>query len=193
MTLSALGIFSAAGAGGEVVAGDYELIESSIISGSSTSSITFSNLGDYSSTYKHLQIRWVARGTNAATLVGLYLRYNNDSGSNYSFQEYTGRQTLTGARTALASQTSAYLGDMTGASESSNIFSAQMLNILDPYSTTKTKASQGFWGVSSSSVRRVGLSTQAWYSTSSVTSIMLFPSTAFFAADSRFSLYGIRG
>jgi hypothetical protein len=52
-----LGILSAAGAGGGV-AGDYELISSEIL-GTTAASVTFSSLGDYSSTYKHLQIRAV--------------------------------------------------------------------------------------------------------------------------------------
>jgi hypothetical protein len=57
------GILSAAGAGGGV-AGDYELISSEIL-GTTAASVTFSSLGDYSSTYKHLQIRAVVRHSAA--------------------------------------------------------------------------------------------------------------------------------
>jgi hypothetical protein len=58
-----LGILSAAGAGGGgPLASDYELISTQILT-SPQSSITFSSLGTYSSTYKHLQVRAVARST----------------------------------------------------------------------------------------------------------------------------------
>lgn len=190
MTLSALGIFSAAGAGG--VAGTYELIESQIL-GSSQASITFSSLGTYSSTYKHLQIRAVARSTRASTnpeILGI--RFNADSGSNYSYHQLYGTGSSV-VSDAFTSQTSLYALRATGASVAANVFNAGVVDILDPYSTTKnttTRSAQG--GVETTNL--VLLTSGAWYNTNSITSLELVPATgSSIVAGSRFSLYGIRG
>jgi hypothetical protein len=82
MSLFPLGILSAAGAGG--VGATYELIESQIL-GSNQSSITFSSLATYASTYKHLQIRAAGKGSgNSFEETNVNLRFNGDTGSNYS-------------------------------------------------------------------------------------------------------------
>jgi hypothetical protein len=189
MTLSALGIFSAAGAGG-VVAGSYELIETQIL-GTSAASITFSSLGTYASTYRHLQIRHLTRNTTSGTSNDIIIaRLNGDTGANYN-QHYiagTGSSVLAG-NFALSA---ALVGVTFENSNTTNAFMAGITDIFDPFSTTKNKTFSTLTGGHSSTVTRSDLHTSAWRNTSSVTSIQLLPATNSFAAGSRFSLYGLK-
>lgn len=183
------GVLSAAGAGG-VAAGSYELITTEIL-GSAQSSITFSNLGDYSSTYKHLQLRIASRSGRAAENDPIFLRFNSDSGSNYSYHEMgpSGGGVYSAAGT---SQTSvARAGSSAGSTAAANAFGASVIDILDPYSTTKNTTTRTLMGVGGNTIL---LTSGAWYNTASITTITL---TTFSATDfvtgSRFSLYGIKG
>jgi hypothetical protein len=186
MTLSALGIFSAAGAGG--VQGDYELIETQIL-GSAQASVVFSSLGTYSSTYKHLQIRYVTRATVNADRDPIVMRFNADTGSNYAHHQLFTNGSGPFSE-AFTSQTRMRVGEVTGANPSGTIFGASVVDILDPYSTTKNKTVRAFTGTQSFTALFSGV----YLSTSSTTSLTLLPSSASnFVAGSRFSLYGIKG
>jgi hypothetical protein len=186
MTLSALGIFSAAGAGG--VQGDYELIETNIL-GSAQSSITFSSLATYASTYKHLQIRIAARATVANPTAGIISRLNADSGSNYNGHFLLGNGSSVSSGTT-GTTTSALTGVISAASATANAFGAVIIDLLDPYSTTKNKTFRTLGGSASA---RIDLHSALWINTSSITSWQLLPDGGNFATGSRFSLYGIRG
>jgi hypothetical protein len=190
MTLSALGIFSAAGAGGVVAEPAYELITTQIL-GSASPTITFSSLGTYSSTYKHLQLRIASRSGRSAENDPIFLRFNSDSGSNYAYHEMgpSGGGVYSAAGT---SQTSvARAGSSAGSTAAANAFGASVIDILDAYSTTKNKTTRTLMGVGGNTIL---LTSGAWFNTASITTITL---TTFSATDfvtgSRFSLYGIKG
>jgi hypothetical protein len=194
MTLSALGIFSAAGAGG--VQGDYELIES-VILGSNQASITFSSLATYASTYKHLQIRMVARSTTAIESRLAIMRFNNDSGTNYSFhavQAYSDG-TLAVRAEGGANTSAVYAFSLPAASITSNVFGSGVVDILDAFSTTKNKTVRGLGGYMGGTPgfwQSIGLWSSAWRNTAAITSIAIDVDSDFLAG-SRFSLYGIKG
>jgi len=180
MTLSALGIFSAAGAGGVVADTSYELIES-VILGSSQASITFSSLGTYSSSYKHLQIRASAKSTS---FDNMFMRLNGDTGSNYAYHRLIGNGSAVSSL-ASSSQTSMVCG--VHDSESAG----NVIDLLDVYSTTKNKTVRSIYGIASTTIR---FNSGLWLSTASLTSILLLPTGALtFSSGSRFSLYGIKG
>jgi hypothetical protein len=192
MTLSALGIFSAAGAGGVVADTSYELIES-VILGTATPTITFSSLGTYSSTYKHLQLRAVARFSDSgADERGINLRLNADSGSNYGIHGLTANGASVSSYGA-ASANQIPIGQFPTGQTTANVFAPVVVDFLDVYSTTKNKTVRsltGFIGLST-----IGLRSGVWLNTASLTSITLtHTSTATdFVIGSRFSLYGIKG
>jgi hypothetical protein len=177
-----------AGSGG--VADSYELIES-VILGTATSSVTFSSLATYASTYKHLQIRATARSSRASTVDGLAVRLNGDSGSNYAHHSLQGNfNSVTSS--AGTSQTRATLSIITGASATANYFGGIVIDLLDPFSSTKNKTLRGFGGMASDFIR---LDSGLYINTASVTSITLIQTEGAnnLVAGSRFSLYGIRG
>jgi hypothetical protein len=184
------GVLSAAGAGLGFES-DYELIASEIL-GSDTASVIFSNLGDYSSTYKHLQVRAVARSNGAFADDTLRLRFNADTGSNYSFHQLFGNgSSVVSGR--FINQTGAYPAQIAAAASASNIFSGAVIDILDPYSTSKNTTIRGLSGITGNA-NLILLRSGAWLNTASITSITLAGiDGGNLLAGSRFSLYGIKG
>jgi hypothetical protein len=181
------GILSAAGAG--VEAGDYELIESEIL-GSAASSVTFSNLGTYSSNYKHLQLRIVGRTNGVNAFPGI--RFNGDTGTNYLNHILRGR----GADvTSLAEldRTNAVLGPLTADSAVANSFGAIVFDLVDAYGS-KFKTGRSLSGRVTTDANEISLRSQLWRNTDSITSLTIVNNFSDdFVAGSRFSLYGIKG
>ena len=188
MNLSALGIFSAAGAGGQV--GDYELIQTQIL-GSATSTISFT-VSSFASTYKHLQVRMVSRTNSLDGSVGVNFRFNSDTGTNYSFHGLGGEPSFSSTPFSYASAnaTSAQVAIQSVGAFASNLFGASVVDILDPYSTTKNKTLRSLTG---NPGLRIQLSSGNWRNTAAVNSIDIIADAGSFIAGSRFSIYGIRG
>jgi hypothetical protein len=193
MTLSALGIFSAAGAGGGPVADtSYELIES-VILGAAQSTITFSSLGTYSSTYKHLQIRGLARFSDSGSNErGINLRLNADSGSNYAIHGLFGDGSSAGAY-GVTGANQIPIGAFPTGQTTANVFAPLLVDFLDTYSTTKNKTVRSLSGFTG--LNQISLRSGVWLNTASITSITLTHTSTStdFVIGSRFSLYGIKG
>ena len=192
MTLSALGIFSAAGAGGVAAVSEYELIESTILT-SSQASVTFSSLGTYSSTYKHLQIRFVARSDRNQNADSSFMRFNGDTGSNYSWHSLRVADTSAVASEAATAQSYMRSGRLASDTTTASVFAASIIDILDPYSTSKNTTIRYFDGFMAATSNWIELGSGAWYNTSALTSITLdqvFGTN--FVSGSRFSLYGLK-
>jgi hypothetical protein len=180
-----------AGSGGGVDF-DYELIESTILT-SDTASVTFSSLGTYSSTYKHLQIRLIARGANTGSNRDILLRLNGDSGSNYSHHRLRGANT-TVSSSASTSTTSILSGFTSSSGSPANIFGASIIDILDSFSSTKNKTVRVLSGKAEASVSSyIGLYSGQRINTASTTQIEILNDSGNWLTGSRFSLYGIKG
>jgi hypothetical protein len=179
-----LGILAASGG----VVGDYELIASEILT-ASESSITFSNLGDYSSIYKHLQIRIVARTNRSGFTGDLGTFYFNadETNANYNSHGLAG----TGSVVESFSDSAPYITYYSAANAPANQFSGIVMDILDPYITTKNTTTRLLLGPGGSG-REIVLQSGLWRNTASITSIK-FGAIGSFIAGSRFSIYGIKG
>jgi hypothetical protein len=188
------GILSSASGG---VVGDYELIESAILT-DSQESVTFSNLGTYSSTYKHLQIRAVVKSAfTTQNLVNTALRINGDFGaSDYSYHRLSGNGSTVSSQANYNNQERIIVGSIvaSGSGTTSNQFGATVIDILDAYSTTKNTTIRSFSGATTAS-SRVDLNSGVRLSTAAVSSLTMFSINVAneLATGSRFSLYGIRG
>lgn len=198
MSFILLGILNSQAAG--VAAGSYDLLETTILS-SDAASITFSNLvSTYGSDYKHLQIRSVARDSTGTSdgIGSLHLTFNGDTASNYA-----------GHRTEVASinqgivstgQTSTAEIDLVitarNGSGTSDNFVAGIIDILDPFSTSKNTTVRCFSGGSligyDTSDGAVSFRSGAYFQTSAIDSINLESPLSDTQAGSRFSLYGIK-
>jgi len=178
-----LGIFASQG---RVAAGSYESIATVTVGSGGSSSISFSSIP---STYKHLQIRSITRGTgNSAEwfLVNL-----NGTASSY-------RHTLFGNGSSAAAQSGAngLLGiSVVQSSTGSGIFGAFIVDVLDYTDTNKTKTIRSLAGKDQNGygLSYLGLSSSLYNSTTAVTSLTVTPESASFAEFSHFALYGIKG
>ncbi len=175
---------------GAAAAGAMELISTTLLS-STTSSVTFSSIA---STYKHLQIRATARSNYNATLGGFAIRFNSDTGSNYTYHILDG-DTVQASSFGGSSQTNGLVTLITGNTATANAFGAAICDVLDYASTTKNKTVRTLGGrVSTYQNSNIRLGSSLWLSTSAITSITLFDHIGgSFVSGSRFSLYGIKG
>jgi len=201
MTLSALGIFSAAGAGGGVSLSDYELIATTIL-GSSQSLVTLSNLGDYSSTYKHLQIRYSARSDRATfSQDAMRIRINgNTTNTNYAAHYLQGGDGFVASTSGTGvNSTSTLVGRLTCSGSETGSFNAGVIDLLDAYSTTKNKVVRYLSGQQSQNAggfsgTYVNMGSTLFALTDSITSIgFLSNEGTNLIAGCRFSIYGIKG
>lgn len=181
------GVFSAAGAGGGGVAGDYELISTNLVA-SSTSAVSVSLAG--LSAYKHLQLRITAQGTS--TNANIYFTFNSDSGNNYSWH------TLFGDGSNVNADSSVSRANIVGsipvvASSNTNQFTASIIDIVDAFSATKNKTTRSLNGRASSGGNWVAIDSGAWFNTNALTQIDFGITGGAINAGSRFSLFGLKG
>ena len=188
-----LGILAAAGVR-PAAGGSYELIETITVSGSSTTSVTFSNLNTYSTTYQHLQIRLVARAGRALGNEPLYMSFNGVGGTSYSSHGLTGTAGNTFFTDAVTSASSIErAGNIASANAGTNVFGATVIDILDPYETNKNTTIRSLGGGAYAANTAIGIYSGAFYNTAAISSVTLsnFSATAF-VAGSRFSIYGLK-
>lgn len=176
-------------------AGAYELISTSVL-GADAGSFTFSSLNSYSSNYKHLQIRCSTRNSSAVGSRTMLIQFNGDSGYNYAQHSLRGNGSSVSSTAGTIPNTwMAVDFFMAGTSQGTNIFNPAIINILDSYSTAKTKTMQVFDGSSGSGTNgnAVALNSGFWNNTAAITSITFIPIGGNIVANSRFSIYGIKG
>lgn len=170
----------------------YESIATATGTGSSAT-ITFSSIP---STYKHLQIRFMAKSTfGSDNANNITVRLNGDTASNYARHNLYGDGSAAAAEGS-ASQTSMQLRFLLP-STSVNLLGVGIVDFADYASSTKNKTMRYFGGTdtnnNTSIISPVVLGSGLWNSTSAVTSISFITSVSNFTTDTVFSLYGIKG
>jgi hypothetical protein len=193
MTLSALGIFSAAGAGG-VVAGDFELLSTTIL-GSAQSSVVL-DVSSFASTYKHLQIRFSGRTNTSQYAQEFTLRFNGVSTNSYSWHFLRAGGNGSSVSSTNGTTTNAmYVGQFSSALAATNNFGVGVVDILDAYSSTKFKTVRGFSGMPDAGLNRISFYSGLFQSKTATSSITVFSQNFSdnIIAGSRFSVYGIKG
>lgn len=172
---------------GAFIPSDYELLETTVLT-SSASSVSFTGLGSYTD-YKHLQIRAVVRGTSSSSIRS-ELEFNGTA-SDYSSHvlQGNGSSVTSGAST---SETFLRLGRVISTTSTANSYTAQVIDILDPFSSSKNTTVRSFGG--STGYNLIYLHSGFWNNTASITSIELSPESGVgnWEQYSRFSLYGIK-
>ena len=144
--------------------------------------------------YKHLQIRGIARSTEAAAGTNYTLTLNNDTGSNYAYHRLRAEGTsATGAGSA--SQAYIFVGRAPGAGTASGIMGAIIIDIHDYTSTTKYKTVRALMGQNSNNAYagEISLRSGLWMSTNAISSITITLDNPNFANTTTFALYGMVG
>jgi hypothetical protein len=174
-----------------VPTGDQEILITETLT-ANQSSVTFSSLDTIASAFQNLQIRITGRSNRAADNSEFDLRFNSDTGTNYTwhYMRSTGSATESGGSSSIDSVR--VYQSLTAASSTANSFGVTVIDILDPFETTKNttiRAITGFQG----SLNRVLMETGSWLNANAVTSISL---TEYYGSNfisgSTFSLIGVK-
>jgi len=184
--------FNSFSAGGGASA-DYELISTTVV-GSNTASVTLTLPGSASTTYKHLQIRGMARTSTVTGYTSAGIRFNGDTASNYSAHELVGSGSGSPSSGGAANQTAPNIWRISGGSLNSNIFGSAIIDILDAFDTNKYKTVRCLSGMEGGSGNTIiQLTSGGWRSTSAISTITFVDASAGnFVTGSRFSLYGLK-
>lgn len=188
MLNSFVSVLDSGGAGG--AAGSFESIATTTLTGNQAT-VTFSGIP---STYKHLQIRVLAR-TATVTNVGFgYLQFNSDTGSNYARHYIIGNGSSASVA-AGASASSMWCLYYSGANISTSTYGVGIIDVHDYASTTKNKTIRSFTGMDGNTgitTSTLLLESGVWLNTAAVTSLTISGDFDY-ASGSVFSLYGIKG
>jgi hypothetical protein len=146
----------------------------------STASITFAGIP---SGYKHLQIRY---SLTAAAPADTTLKFNGDSGANYSSHLLRGGGTAAQAF-SYTSQSAAYVQFNIGFNTS-----VAIIDVLDYANTNKNKTIRSLAGFDNNGNGNMDFWSGAWYNTGAITSLVLTAATTTFSTNSSFALYGVK-
>ena len=175
--------------------GAYDSIATVTVGSGGASSVSFTSIP---STYTHLQIRGIARSTNAGTGLNLInYRFNSDSGSVYSGHSLYG----TGSSAQATAQTSMNYGwaGRTSTPRTGNgasVFSGFVIDVLDYASTNKQKTVRTLSGSNNNGTSDAVELCSSLYFPASITAVNridFYEETANFAEYTQFALYGIKG
>ena len=159
--------------------GDYESIETYTLA-TSQSSITFTGIP---STYKHLQIRVLARSVSGADWIST--NFNGDNtGTNYSRHLLQGNGSGTPTATWGNDTLSILIYD------TANGFAGGVIDILDYANINKYKTGRVLSGQDNNGSGAVQLNSFSWRNTAAIDTIRL--SSTNMAQYSSFALYGIK-
>lgn len=187
-----LGIWASAQQG--AFAGDYESIATVTVGSGGAATVTFSSIP---ATYKHLQIRYIAR-TSAAYQFDFTNAFFNNSTTAGTYVTHM----LDGTGAAAQGESFGSAGGFYGAglaagnTNGSNVFGVGIMDILDYTDTNKNttiRTLSGFNNNDTNNGRQIALSSGVWLNTSAVNRIDFNGNGNNLLQYSSFALYGIKG
>ena len=188
-----LGIY-ASQISGHLYNNSYTSLQTVTVGSGGASSITFSSIP---STYTHLQLRILAKGTSA---LGGYptsgnIALNGDStSSNYANHSLSGNGSAASASAATSNTGNIFVTAGSSGSWSSSIFTTSIIDILDYSNTNKYKTLRSLQGGDNNGAGTIVLTSMLWQSTSAISSISFTADPTYlttFAQYSQFALYGV--
>ena len=160
--------------------GDYESIATANGTGAS-GVITFSSIA---ATYKHLQIRYIARSSSGGDA---YITLNGSTSASR-------RHWLSGDGTSIgaSTDTQGYVVPTTGSSNPANVMGVGVIDILDYADTNKNKVTRTLGGLDMSGSGYVILYSGLWITASAISSLSITAASGSWTTASTFALYGIK-
>jgi hypothetical protein len=148
--------------------------------GSSAATVTFSSI-----TQVHRDLVLVVSDLKGSTLIDIRMRFNSDTGSNYSYVFAYGDGSSAGSG-AFNPDNQMSLNFTTYAS--TTVVHNSRVNIMDYSATDKHKTVVGRADGASTATEMYA---QRWASTSAITSLSVYASSGTFSSGSTFALYGV--
>jgi hypothetical protein len=182
------------GVSAPIAATSYESIGTTVnVGAGGQASITFNSIP---STYKHLQIRAIARdnsATNGLTFLRAKLNSDATSGNYYGHYLYGSGASASAAPTA-GSARGLICGFVANNSNTANSFATVIIDILDYANTSKNKTTRALTGGEfNDSSSGIALISGLYMSTTAISSIELTADAGTgFTQYSSFALYGIK-
>lgn len=189
---------------GIVASGNYPRVTNSfesIATYTATGNVSTISFTSIPSTFKHLQIRAIARTNRAVTyFTPMIVQFNSDTtaGNYYAYHILVG-DTSAAASYAGATTTTAggMAGEVAGGSGTASTFAPSIIDVLDYQNTNKYKTVRslsGNEGQSSAFDNEIRFGSTLWKSTSAISQIDLKVNSGdSFVQYSHFALYGIKG
>ena len=160
-----------------------EPIGTTLVGSGGVNQVTFN---DIPQTYKHLQLRGVARGANDQEG---FISFNGDSGNNYAYHDFYADDTTTGVNASISRANIR----ITALPNQANIVSGFVVDILDYANINKFKTVRVLHGRTYNTYRVMYFGSGLWRNTDAISSFKIVSGSGNIAQHSRFSLYGIRG
>lgn len=173
----------------------YDLLETEILTGSQAS-VTFSSLNStYGADYQHLQVRMTNRQDRAVTgFDRIAIQLNADTGNNYAGHYLYGNGSSVLSTSWQPSKSYGLGGISIFNGDTSGAFGANVIDILDPFNTSKYTTWRTLGGAEAAGQKWIGLHSSLWMNTAAVDSINIFGESSTYdcLTGSRFSLYGLK-
>jgi hypothetical protein len=165
---------------------DYELIATVILSSAGTA--YFSNIPQ---NYKHLQVRaaTLVNGTSNGNYQDSWAFNSDYTGSNYSTHQLRGN----GSSVVSQYYSTGMFMQFASFTSGTPVTNTAIFDVLDYSNTNKFKTARLFGGVAGPSSNFITLSSALWKSTAAISAIEYNYGGVQLGANSRVSLYGIRG
>lgn len=163
---------------------EMDLIQRVTVGAGGTSSITFSNIPQ---TYQHLQIRGVGKDARTGFAASqITIRFNLDSGSNYSYHSLYNDGT-----SVLAFGSANAVGAYINCGGSGDSFHGAVMDILEYTNTNIFKTCRAISGGDNNGSGQINLTSASWRNTSAITSIQMTPLFPNISQNTVYSLYGV--
>jgi hypothetical protein len=168
--------------------GNYDALATVTVPSGGLSSITFAGIP--TTGYSHLQIRFISRDARtSASNSPVDIRFNADSGANYSSHDILGDGSSV---SAVAETNVTRIRAYGAASTLANNYGAGIVDILDYANVNKYKTTKQLQGNDQNGSGAIDFGSGSWRSFSAINQITLIPFTSPFAQYSSFALYGVK-
>jgi hypothetical protein len=179
------------GWGALVAGGSFESIAT--ITAASDSTNTNFNFTSIPSIYTHLQLRIIHRNT-ATGVTGNYIRFNGSGSNVYAYHRLSGNGTSATAGAFVPDSSIQFDGKSEpNSNDTSNIFAATIIDILDYTNTNKFKTTRTLNGFDINGSGRIAFLSGLWRDTTAINRVEFGSLANYFTAGSTAALYGIKG
>jgi hypothetical protein len=164
--------------------GAYDSLATATVGSGGLATVTFASIP---STYKHLQIRLMGRGSSGGA-ENVLLKYNGSTTTYFALHQLYGD-----GSSAYATADSATGNNLTGyVSGATNTFGVAIIDILDYSNTSKYKVNRTLTGFDNNGSGFVLLRSGLWQNTAAITQIDLSLGSTTFQQYSSIALYGVK-